>query len=127
MDLDFATGWEAIADAFPEAEALAEGELVRSWAEYEDRAARLAGALVRAGIRARDNVGLCLYNGPEYCEAQFACFKQRATPFNVNYRYTADELLSLLRGADARALFFDAELTDTIAGIRSELTEVDLK
>jgi len=126
MQLDFATAWEAIADEIPEADALIQGDLRRSWAEYEDRAARLASALSEVGIGARANVGLCLYNGPEYSEAQFAAFKLRATPFNVNYRYTAQELQSLLEGADAEALFFDASLAESIDAIRGALPGIRL-
>ena len=33
-----------------------------------------------------------LYNSPEYCEANFAAFKIRGIPINVNYRYLDDEL-----------------------------------
>ncbi len=121
MELDFATAWEAIADEIPEADALCCGPVVRSWADYEDRAARLASALAAAGVEVGGNVGLCLYNGPEYSEAQFAAFKHRATPFNVNYRYTANELHSLLEGADTQALLFDASLAEAIGEIRERL------
>ncbi|MCB9726225.1 MAG: AMP-binding protein [Spirochaetaceae bacterium] len=119
--LDFASVWEAIADAIPDADALLCGDVRRSWREYDERAARLAAALAKRGLPLRANVGLALYNGPEYSEAQFACFKQRLTPFNVNHRYTAAELRSLLSDADAEALFFDASLTPAIAGIRAAL------
>jgi len=125
-ELDFATAWEAIADEIPEADALVQGELCRSWSEYEDRAARLADALSAAGVGPRANVGLCLYNGPEYSEAQFAAFKVRATPFNVNYRYTAPELRSLLEDADTEALFFDASLAGPIGEIREALPAIRL-
>lgn len=126
MQLDFATAWEAIADEIPEADALIQGDLRRSWAEYEDRAARLASALAEASVGPQANVGLCLYNGPEYSEAQFAAFKLRATPFNVNYRYTPQELHSLLEGADAEALFFDASLAESIDAIRGALPGIRL-
>jgi acyl-CoA synthetase (AMP-forming)/AMP-acid ligase II len=121
MELNFATAWEAIADEIPESDAIACGDRVFSWADYEDRAARVSKALANAGVSVGGNVGLCVYNGPEYSEAQFAAFKMRATPFNVNYRYTATELRSLLESADTEALFFDASLADAIAEIRSDL------
>jgi fatty-acyl-CoA synthase len=126
MQLNFATAWEVISDEIPESDALICGDVRRSWQEYERRAARLASALTAAGIEAADNVGLCLYNGPEYSEAQFACFKQRATPFNVNYRYTAHELHALLDGADTCALFFDYTLADEVDKIRGKLPGVRL-
>lgn len=122
MDLDFATAWEAISDEIPESDALLCGDLRRSWREYEQRAARLATGF--ADFPTGANVGLALYNGPEYSEAQFACFKQRTTPFNVNYRYTAKELHSLLEGADAQALFFDASLAPAVDEIRSRLPKL---
>ena len=45
MKLDFATAWEAISDEIPDSDALIQGDLIRSWREYEDRAARLASAI----------------------------------------------------------------------------------
>ena len=138
MDLNLATAWEAVADETPEADALICGAVRRSWQEYDERSARLAAALARAGLDAPGpgeitangegtaNVGLCLYNGPAYSEAQYAAFKHRATPFNINYRYTASELRSLLRGADAQAVFFDASLAEAIGEIRGDLPDLRL-
>ncbi|MFK7898736.1 MAG: AMP-binding protein [Myxococcota bacterium] len=125
-DLNFATCWEAVADEIPDADALLCGDTCRSWREYEDRAARIGAALAAADLPVGANVGLALYNGPEYSETQFGCFKQRATPFNVNFRYTAKELKSLLVDADAEALFFDAALAEAVREIRHELPLVRL-
>ncbi len=125
-DLNFATCWEAIADAIPDADALLCGDTRRSWREYEQRAARLAAALDARDLPLGANVGLALYNGTEYSEVQFGCFKQRVTPFNVNFRYTAKELKSLLADADAQVLFFDASLAEAVNEIRGELPLVRL-
>ena len=126
MELNFATSWEAISDEIPESDALLCGDVRRSWRDYDDRAARMAAVLAELDLPIAANVGLALYNGPEYSEAQFACFKQRVTPFNVNFRYTAKELHSLLEGADAQALFFDASLADAVGEIRAELPKLRL-
>ncbi len=126
MELNFATAWEAISDEIPDSDALLCGAARRSWQEYEDHAARVATALTSAQLPLGANVGLALYNGMEYSEAQFGCFKQRVTPFNVNFRYTAKELHSLLEGADAQALFFDHSLSDAIDEIRHDLPALRL-
>ena len=126
MGFNFASAWEAVADAIPDGEALIAGDVHRSWATYEDRAARVAAALRAAGVGARDNVGLCLFNGNEYLEAQFGAMKERCSPFNVNYRYTAEELHDLLDDADARAVFFSAELVDRFSEIHDALGDVAL-
>ena len=43
-----------------------------------------------------------------------ACFKIRAVPINVNYRYVADELRYLFDDADLRAVITEPELTDAL-------------
>ena len=52
-EIDIATAWEAIADEIPDADALIHGDVVRSWADFESRAARVAGHLVAAGLSHR--------------------------------------------------------------------------
>jgi fatty-acyl-CoA synthase len=126
MEMHFATVWEAIADRLPEATALVHGDLHRSWGEYEERAARLAGALSSAGLGPDSKFGLCMYNGPEYLEAQFAGFKARAVPVNVNYRYLEDELWYLLDNADAEALVFHSSLGERVARVRDRLPKLRL-
>ncbi|MBW1845483.1 MAG: AMP-binding protein, partial [Deltaproteobacteria bacterium] len=124
MELNLATAWEAISDEIPDSDALICGDARRSWREYEDEAARIATALATADLPLGSNVGLALYNGISYSEVQFACFKQRLTPFNVNFRYTSKEIHSLLEDADAQALFFDHSLADTIDEIRGDLPKL---
>lgn len=115
--LNFATIWEGIADAVGDADAVAHGAETRDWATFENRAARLANALRSFEIGSNDKVAFYLYNGFEYQEAQFAAFKQRAVPCNVNYRYIAEELAYLLNNADAKAIFFDVSLRDRLAQV----------
>lgn len=126
MELNLATAWEAISDEIPDSDALICGDDRRSWQQYDDHAARVANALLAADLPLAANVGLALYNGIPYSEVQFACFKQRVTPFNVNFRYTANELRALLIDADAQALFFDYALAEAIDEIRGELPDLRL-
>lgn len=122
----FASLWERIADAIPDADAVIQGQLRRSWGDLEARASRLAGALTAAGLGERSKVALFLYNGPEYIEATFAALKVRAVPVNVNYRYLDEELHYLLDNADAEAVVFHTSLGDRIAGVRERLPLVRL-
>jgi fatty-acyl-CoA synthase len=124
--VNFASIWEGIADALPGKPALSHGLEVRDWATFEQRSARLAGALAAAGVGHDDKVALFLFNGFEYEEVQFAAFKQRAVPCNVNYRYLADELAYLLENADAKVLFFDHTLADRVAEVRDRCPDVAL-
>ena len=115
MDVSFGTIWEAIARELPDAVAISEPERDYSYAEFEERSARLAAALAAAGVGPGDKVACYLYNSAAYLETVFAAFKLGAVPVNVNYRYTSDELSALLADADAAALVFGAELAGNVA------------
>lgn len=112
--INFASIWEGFADACPDADAAAHGGELRSWGEFDDRAARLAEGLRTHGVSRHDTVALYLFNGFEYLEAEYATFKNRAVPCNVNYRYLADELTYLLSNSEATVVFFDHTLADRV-------------
>jgi len=124
VDESFATVWEAMAAAVPDATAVVQGERRVRWSDFEARSARLAGALAGAGIGADDHVALYLHNAPEYLECLFACTKLRARPANVNFRYEAAELEALLANADAVALVFHASLAERVAAVADRLPKL---
>lgn len=126
MSFNLASAWESIADHRGGALAVHCGDVSRSWTEFEARAARLAGALGAVGVGAGDNVACALYNGNEYMEAEFAAFKMRAAPCNVNYRYVEAELEYLIDNSDAKAVFFDAAMAGRFANVRAQLGDVRL-
>ena len=72
---NFATCWEAIADAQPDRLALAQGERHRTWGEWDDRSARLAAAFAELGLEHDGKVASYLYNSIEYLEGVFATWK----------------------------------------------------
>ncbi len=104
MQIHFANVWEAIADEVGDRSALVHGDQHLTWHDYDDQAARLAAALLELGLQPDSKVALYLYNGIEYVVSQYAAFKIRAVPVNVNYRYTDNELLYLLDNSDAEVL-----------------------
>lgn len=124
MEMNFANLWEQVADAVPHRIALANGSNRRSWREYDDRAARIAGFLSERGIKPDSKVGLYAYNSNEYLEAQYGIFKTRGCPINVNYRYMEEELVYLLDNSDSEALFYQTSFADRIAAIRDRLPRV---
>ncbi len=126
VDYHFATAWEALADAHKDKTVLVHGDRSVSWADYDARAARIATALIEAGLKPDSKFGLYLYNSPEYLEAQYGGFKMRGVPINVNYRYTEDELVYLLENSDSEALFFHATFADRVAAIKHKLSGIKL-
>jgi len=126
--------FERIAERIPEREAVITPTRRLTFAEIDDRANRLANALIAAGVRChtersdlgpsesgQDHIALYLHNGPEYMEGMLAAWKARGVSLNVNYRYVADELVSLLLDADAKAVIYHACFAPVIAEIRPHL------
>ncbi|MGB6058753.1 MAG: acyl-CoA synthetase [Microthrixaceae bacterium] len=127
--MNLATVWETVAATVPDAPALIHGDvihgdLIRTWAEFESRSARLAGALAADGITAGSKVAVYMYNRPEYIEATFAAFKLRAATVNVNYRYLAAELRYLFDNSDSEAVVFHAEFADRLDSVRGALPKL---
>jgi fatty-acyl-CoA synthase len=115
VDDHLAIIWESIADRLPEEVALVYGSKRVTWRDFEQRAARLAGAMAAAGVEPGHTVGIDTYNCPEYLETFFAALKIRAEPANVNYRYLGDELSFLLRQSETVALVYHAAFRDRVA------------
>ena len=121
---NFASTWEAVADALPDAPALAHGELHRTWGEFDTRADGIAEWLLGLGASEQDKVAQYLYNCPEYLESMFAVYKAGLVPVNTNYRYQDDELLYLWDNADAIAVVFHGTFSERIENLRGKLSNI---
>lgn len=111
---NWATLWEAFADAQPDHVAVVVGDQERTWRELDDRAARLATALTDRSAGPGTRIAQLMFNCPEYLESSYAAFKLRATPVNVNYRYKAPELAHICDNAGAEVLVFHGSLGDRV-------------
>ena len=134
VELDVASITEAIAAVHPDRPCLVHRDRTRTWGEVRDRTRRLAAVLRGAGLGTRraveepwespqDHVALYLYNGPEYLESMLGAWKAGTAPFNVNYRYVADELRYLLEDSGARAVVVHSAFADTLAEVLPSLSE----
>src|SRR5689334_21496051 len=104
--------FECVADTVPDREAVVCGDRRLTYRQLDERATRLAHALQQEfGMQPGDHVGLQLHDLTEHVEAMFACYKARAVPINVNWRYVADELRQVLDDAGAKALFHHPDFT----------------
>jgi acyl-CoA synthetase (AMP-forming)/AMP-acid ligase II len=122
-DWSFARVWRGLAEVAPDRDALVCGDTRLTFAEFDNRAARLASVLDDRGVGAGDKVAIDMVNRPEYLETFFAAQKLGAVPVNVNYRYLADEVRYLLDDADARAVVHDAGFTDVVAAALAGVPE----
>ena len=126
MERHFATVWESVADVVGDEVAIVQGDVRRTWRDFDERAARLATAFTDAGLEPGDKVAEYLFNSPEYLETYFGALKMRAVPVNVNYRYLDDELLYLLDNSDSKVLVFHSSLAARVERVRERATNVRL-
>jgi acyl-CoA synthetase (AMP-forming)/AMP-acid ligase II len=139
MAFNLAEVHEAVAAANPDRPAIVWGDRTWTYAELTDRTRRFANALVERGLGAhterdqlaghesgQDHVALYLHNGNEYIEAMLGAFKARTAPFNVNYRYVAEELRYLLDNAQAKVVVVHSAFAPTLAEVLVDLPSIEL-
>jgi 3-oxocholest-4-en-26-oate---CoA ligase len=130
---------EAIAAAQPDAPCIIWRDTTWTWAETTERTRRLANYLLSRGVTVpvereyldghetgQDHLGIYLLNGNEYLECMLGAYKARVAPFNVNYRYVAEELLYVLKDAGCKILVFHSRFAPTLAGIRDQLPNLEV-
>jgi acyl-CoA synthetase (AMP-forming)/AMP-acid ligase II len=108
LEFNLADLFERVADVVPERVAVVCGGDRRTYAQLDERSTQLAHVLAARGATPGAHVALYMRNSIEHLEAMFACYKLRAVPINVNYRYVDDELAYLLDDADAVGIVADA-------------------
>jgi 3-oxocholest-4-en-26-oate---CoA ligase len=81
-----------------------------TYRELDVRSSRLAHGLAAHGVDVGQHVGLLMHDSVEHVETMLACYKRRAVPINVNWRYTHDELAYLFADADLVALVCEPSL-----------------
>ncbi|MBF6333906.1 acyl-CoA synthetase [Nocardia transvalensis] len=104
MPNNFADLFEHAVDAMPDRVALIQGGRRKTFRQLESRANQLAHHLAAVGIGVGTHVGFQMHNSIETIETLIACFKLRAVPININYRYGAEELRYVFDNADLEAL-----------------------
>ena len=134
-----ATVNEAIAQAYPDREAIVFRDRRITFGQLNDRAQRLANYLTSRGLRVRrprsalkpwesgqDQLALYLYNGNEYLEGMLGAYKARVAPYNVNYRYVDEELEYLLNNAKTRAIVYHAAFAPRVASVRGKVPSLEV-
>ena len=143
-EFNLAQVFAAVAAANPERDCIVFGDRRFTFAQTDERARRFARALHQWGLGAhrerselaphesgQSHLGLYMANCNEFLEAMLGAYKARVAPFNVNYRYVADELVYLLGNAGADMLMYHARFAPTLAdalqkmGARPRLIHVD--
>ena len=95
------------------------------FAEVAERAARLAGALRRLGIRPDDRVGTFGWNTQEHLEAYLAVPSMGAVLHTLNIRLFPEQLAYVANHAEDRVVLVDASCVPLLAPVARELRTVE--
>ncbi len=137
MEFNLAQVHEAVAAAVPDRECIVWRDRRLTYAQVTDRTRRLANHLLDRGLGVRQeradlaghesgqsHLACYLHNGNEYIEAMLGAYKARVAPFNVNYRYVAEELRYLLHDAVAEAIVFHSAFAERLAEVLPDLPKL---
>ncbi|MCB2227759.1 MAG: long-chain fatty acid--CoA ligase [Desulfarculaceae bacterium] len=113
------------ARTFPRRTALVHGGKKATFAQFNQRANRLANALLGLGVRPGDNVALLQYNYPQTLEAMFACFKAGCGAVPINFRLHPKECAFIIDHSQARAVLLSPEFNQPIMDVRREVPDVE--
>jgi fatty-acyl-CoA synthase/long-chain acyl-CoA synthetase len=124
MAMTFGSFVEASANKFPNRTALIYEDRVVTYHELNERANRLANALLKRGVRKGDKVSLYLENCVEYFETIFAVSKIGAVWIPIGFRLTAQEMKYIVENSDSVALIFSDVLLGNVEEARKGLRKV---
>ena len=85
-----------------------------TYAQWNDRASRLADSLLKAGLQTGDRVGLLAYNCLEWMEIYVALTRAGLVAVPVNFRLTGPEVAYILNNAEVSAVIAGTEFCDTL-------------
>jgi fatty-acyl-CoA synthase len=95
-----------------------------NYAEFADRARRLAGALVQKGVQPGDRVAFLCTNCHRLLEAYYGVLEAGAVLLPLNVRLSAAELGYILNDAGATTLFVERQFLPLVEAFRKDLKSV---
>jgi acyl-CoA synthetase (AMP-forming)/AMP-acid ligase II len=89
--------------------------------QWNERACRLANALLGLGLEKGDRIAILAYNCLEWLELYAACAKAGLVAVPINFRLVGPEIRYIAENAEARAFVVQADLLDRVEAIRADL------
>ena len=109
---------------YADREAVVDGPLRLSYAEFFDRCCRWAAALQRLGIQHGDRVAVIAPNTHGMLEAFYAVPQLGAIIVPLNYRLTPEDFVYLINHSGARVVCAHSDYLDAVDSIRARVPDV---
>ena len=103
---------------------LVDGDKQLTYSGINERVNRLAGALIRLGLKKGAKVALMAANCHEFAEAFFACAKAGMIIVPVNARFKTSEITYTLNHSESDAFIYQNEFAEIAKNARPGLTTV---
>jgi fatty-acyl-CoA synthase len=109
---------------FPGNTAVVCGERRFTYAQFAERASRLAGALREAGVKAGDRVAFLSLNCHRLLEAYYGVLEAGAVLLPLNIRLAPGEMAYILNDAGAKMLFLEKEFVPVVDSFHQKVATV---
>src|SRR5437868_12858662 len=120
--LEFARRTRAL---YPDREALVDGALRLTYAQFFDRCDRWSAALQALGVARGDRVAYIAPNTHAQLESFYAVPQIGAVLVPINYRLTADDFAYLVNHSGAKVVCAHRDYLDAVDSVRSQLKSVE--
>ena len=112
--MNLARNLERSAFFFPDRPAVFEGTSQLSYAQLNEKANRVATALIRMDVKPGEHVGLCAPNSGDWLASYFGTLKAGAVPVTLSSLLKKEELQLLVGHARPKVLFTSEEKLDDL-------------
>lgn len=93
-----------------------------TWGVFNEKANRVANALLARGIHREDKVAILMMNCLEWLPIYFGILKAGALAVPLNFRYSAEEIDYCLKLSEANALIFGPEFIGRVEQIADQIS-----
>jgi len=105
----------------PKLEALVVGNVRRSYQELNERANRVANAMLKMGLKRGDRVAVLSLNEPEFLELYYGLGKIGVVLVPLNFRLAPPEVAYIANDCDADTFIFGKEFAPLAEAIRDQI------
>ncbi|MBN1254095.1 MAG: AMP-binding protein [Deltaproteobacteria bacterium] len=118
--MNVATNLEESASRFPKRSAVSEGTFETSYDQLNERANKVATALIGLGIKPGEHVGLCAPNSSDWLAFYFGVLKAGAVAVTLSSLLSPDEMTLLISHAKLRMIFAAEDKLDALKKLRGK-------
>jgi long-chain acyl-CoA synthetase len=116
--MNVANNLESSAFFFPDRPAVSDAGVDVSYAQLNDRASRVATALLKMGVRPGERIGICAPNSTDWITFYFGVLKAGAVAITLSSVLKRDELTLLLDHSKPRFVFTTDDKLDVLQNLR---------